>query len=105
MADAPRTMWRPVCHRANTSSGGFRFFRPDRRRETAHPCDVSVDDRLVQRALSRRGVSLVLAAADRRPEPALLRLQAAGVPVAVVREGEDLAAALSAQPRPEAAHG
>lgn len=60
-------------------------------------------DRLVQRALSRRGVSLVFAAAERRPEPALLRLQAAGVPVAVVRDGDDLAAALSARPLPETA--
>src|SRR5262249_29487509 len=48
-------------------------------------------DRLVQRALSRRKVSLVYvdpASFNGRPprsEPALLRLQAAGVPVAVVR--------------------
>jgi uncharacterized protein (DUF58 family) len=59
-------------------------------------------DRLVQRALARRGASLVYVdaasfangAAVRRPEPALLRLQAVGVPVAVVRRGDDLAACL-----------
>ncbi len=60
-------------------------------------------DRLVQRALSRRKVSLVYVdpasfnGAARRPEPALLRLQAAGVPVAVVRAGDDLAAALEGE--------
>ena len=36
-------------------------------------------------------------------EPLLLRLQAAGVPVAVIRKGDDLASALSA-PAGEAAH-
>jgi uncharacterized protein (DUF58 family) len=57
-------------------------------------------DRLVQRALSRRKVSLVYVdpasfnGAARRPEPALLKLQAAGIPVAVVRAGDDLAARL-----------
>jgi hypothetical protein len=59
-------------------------------------------DRLVQRALARRGASLVYVDAasyangsrPRRPEPALLRLQSVGVPVAVVRRGEDLAACL-----------
>jgi uncharacterized protein (DUF58 family) len=66
-------------------------------------------DRLVQRALSRRKVSLVyvdpasFAGAGRRPEPALLRLQAAGVPVAVVRAGDDLAAALEGAATAEAA--
>ncbi len=81
--------------------------------------DAPLADRLVQRALSRRGVSLVYVetrtrVAERdsvfRPgaggfaagasssvrEPQLLRLQAAGIPVAVVRPGEDLVAALSA---------
>ncbi len=63
----------------------------------------SLADRLVQRALSRRAVSVVyvdptsFAAAPRRPEPALLRLQSVGIPVAVVRKGDDLAAALSAR--------
>jgi uncharacterized protein (DUF58 family) len=57
-------------------------------------------DRLVQRALGRRKVSLVYVdaasfnGAGRRAEPALLRLQTAGVPIAVVRSGDDLAASL-----------
>lgn len=56
--------------------------------------------RLLERALSRRHVALVhveassFAGRERPPEPGLLRLQAAGVPVAVVRRGDDLAAAL-----------
>jgi uncharacterized protein (DUF58 family) len=60
-------------------------------------------DRLVQRALGRHGVSLVYVDAATfgpkgagRREPELLRLQAAGVAVAVVRRGEDLATVLSA---------
>jgi uncharacterized protein (DUF58 family) len=58
-------------------------------------------DRLVQRALARRHVSLVyvdaasFGGAARTVEPGLLRLQSAGVPVAVVREGDDLAGALT----------
>jgi uncharacterized protein (DUF58 family) len=54
-------------------------------------------DRLAQRALGRRKVSLVFvdptsfAGAEPRPNPALLRLQAAGVTIAVVRHGDDLA--------------
>jgi uncharacterized protein (DUF58 family) len=57
-------------------------------------------DRLIQRALARRNVSLVYVDTASfkgmapRPVPALLRLQAAGVPVAVVRAGDDLAARL-----------
>ena len=59
-------------------------------------------DRLAHRALSRQGAALVYVdpvsfATDderRRPEPALLRLQAAGVAIAVVRRGDDLTAAL-----------
>ena len=39
-----------------------------------------------------------------RPEPELLRLQAAGVPIAVVRRGADLAAALEGGRPGEAAH-
>ncbi|HVA30614.1 MAG TPA: DUF58 domain-containing protein [Gaiellaceae bacterium] len=57
--------------------------------------DVALADRLVQRALSRRGVSVVYVDAFPGPEPQLLRLQAAGIAVAVVRSGDDLAAALS----------
>ena len=68
-------------------------------------------DRLVQRVLARRRASLVYVdsasfangAAPRRPEPALLRLQAAGVPVAVLRRGDDLAAGLGAPELPGAA--
>jgi uncharacterized protein (DUF58 family) len=58
--------------------------------------DVPLVDRLVQRALSRRGVSLVYVEATPGPQPQLLRLQAVGIPVAVVRSGDDLAVALGA---------
>ena len=57
----------------------------------------------MQRALSRHGVALVyvepasFAGREAKPEPLLLRLQAAGIPVAVVHHGADLAAALTAQ--------
>ncbi len=54
--------------------------------------DVPLVDRLVQRALSRRGVSLVYVEATPGPQPQLLRLQAVGIPVAVVRSGDDLGA-------------
>jgi len=65
--------------------------------------ESEVVDRLVQRALSRRNVSAVYVdpasfnGAARKPEPALLRLQAAGVPVAVLRRGDDLAAKLEGE--------
>jgi uncharacterized protein (DUF58 family) len=67
-------------------------------------------DRLVQRAITHRGVSLVWvdagsfagAPADRGPE--LARLQAAGCAVAVLRQGDDLRTALGA-PRLERAAG
>lgn len=61
-------------------------------------------DRLVQRALSRRKVSLVYVdpssfnGVKRAPEPALLRLQAAGIAVAVLRAGDGLAARLEGEP-------
>jgi uncharacterized protein (DUF58 family) len=61
----------------------------------------SLVDRLLERALTRRPVALVHVEAEsfagrpRRPDPELLRLQAAGVAVAVVRQGEDLASALN----------
>jgi uncharacterized protein (DUF58 family) len=67
-------------------------------------------DRLIQRALSRHKVSVVFVdpasfnGAAKRPEPALLRLQAAGIAVAVVRAGDDLAACLSGEPATESAH-
>ena len=66
-------------------------------------------ERLCRRALSRRGAALVyvepasFAGAAARPEAGLLRLHAAGVPVAVVRRGADLGVALSAAPGVEAA--
>jgi uncharacterized protein (DUF58 family) len=60
-------------------------------------------DRLVQRALSRRGTALVFVDVARRPEPGLLRMRSAGIPIAVLREGDDLAAVLGAQPVQEAA--
>jgi uncharacterized protein (DUF58 family) len=59
--------------------------------------DVRLVDRLVQRALSRRGVSLVYVETVPAPQPQLLRLQAVGIPVAVVRSGDDLAVALGAR--------
>lgn len=66
--------------------------------------------KLAQRALTSRGVSLVwidsasFAGRPTRAEPELLRLQAAGVPVAVVRQGDDLRAALGAVPTSRSAH-
>jgi hypothetical protein len=57
--------------------------------------DVALADRLVQRTLSRRGSSVVFVSPAH--EPQLLRLQSAGIPVAVVRPGDDLAAALAPQ--------
>jgi uncharacterized protein (DUF58 family) len=72
--------------------------------------DPGLIDRLLHRALSRRDVSLVYVdaasfnGAARKPEPALLRLQAAGIPIAVVRAGDDLAARLQGTVAAEAAH-
>jgi uncharacterized protein (DUF58 family) len=66
-------------------------------------------DRLLERALTRRPVALVhvvaesFAGSPARPVPDLLRLQAAGVPIAVVRHGDDLAAVLGGANMPEAA--
>jgi uncharacterized protein (DUF58 family) len=66
--------------------------------------------RLLERALTRRAVALVhidagsFAGRPRRPEPALLRLEAAGVPIAVVRRGDDLATALAGARPAEVAH-
>jgi uncharacterized protein (DUF58 family) len=59
--------------------------------------DVPLADRLVQRALSRRGASLVYVQTSTEPEPQLLRLQAVGVPVAIVRPGADLRPALGSR--------
>jgi uncharacterized protein (DUF58 family) len=71
--------------------------------------DRSLVDRLLERALTRRPVALVhveaasFAGRPQRPTPELLRLQAAGVPVAVVRQGDDLAPALHGANTVEAA--
>jgi uncharacterized protein (DUF58 family) len=67
-------------------------------------------NRLLERALTRRAVGLVhvdagsFAGRPRRPEPALLRLQAAGVPIAVVRQGDDLGVALEGAAMGESVH-
>jgi uncharacterized protein (DUF58 family) len=67
-------------------------------------------DRLLERALSRRPVALVhidapsFAGRPGGPEPSLLRLQSAGVPIAVVRRGEDLAVALAGMRAAEVTH-
>jgi hypothetical protein len=67
--------------------------------------------RLVQRALAGQGVSVVwvdaasFAARTAPVEPELLRLQAAGVAVAVVRRGDALAAVLGEQARAGSAVG
>ena len=62
--------------------------------------DARLVERLVHLALGRRRVSVVYVdpasfGGRPRPEPALLRLQAAGIPVAVVRRGDNLAARLT----------
>ena len=78
---------------------------------TAHLAPDLVD-RLVHRASSRRGTALVYVhapsfagSAEPPRDPALLRLQAAGAAVAVLRKGDDLAAVLSGLALREAAHG
>ena len=53
--------------------------------------DAPLVDRLVHRALTRRGVALVYIG---QRDPQLLRVQAAGIPLAVVRPGADLRSAL-----------
>jgi uncharacterized protein (DUF58 family) len=73
--------------------------------------DGKLVDRLVQRALSRRQVSLVFVdsasfdGAGRRVQPLLLRLSGAGVPVAVVHAGDELAACLAGTAAAEVARG
>src|SRR5947207_2251966 len=72
--------------------------------------EPSLVDRLVQRSVSHRKVSLVYVdptsfnGARRTPEPLLLRLQNAGIPVVIVHAGDDLAAVLAGSAAPEAAH-
>ena len=65
--------------------------------------DGGLVDRLVQRANARRNTTLVYVDGAHEREPALLRLQAAGAAVAVVREGGDLARVLGAPAFVEAA--
>ena len=68
-------------------------------------------ERLVERSLGHRDVSVVLVdsasfgAVGPQRFPELLRLQAAGVAVAVLRRGDDLAAVLGAQAFAEVARG
>jgi len=72
---------------------------------------AALSRKLAQRALTSHGVSLVWvdsASFVGRPtavEPELLRLQAVGIPVAVVREGDDLRAALGGTRAGRVAHG
>ena len=71
--------------------------------------EQSLVNRLLERAVTRRAVALVhvepesFAGRPRRPEPALLRLQAAGVPITVVRQGDELADVLNGPRAAEAA--
>jgi uncharacterized protein (DUF58 family) len=73
--------------------------------------DGALVDRLVQRALAHRRVSVVyvdaptFAGAKPAREPGLLRLAAVGVPVAVLRRGDDLATVLRGAGPAEAAVG
>jgi uncharacterized protein (DUF58 family) len=73
--------------------------------------DGGLVDRLVQRAMSRRKVSLVYVdpasfnGGRRLRDAALLRLDAAGIPLAVLRDGDDLGARLEGELASEAAHG
>jgi uncharacterized protein (DUF58 family) len=68
-------------------------------------------ERLAERALASGNVAVVLvdaasfAGAAPKPIPELLRLQASGVAIAVLRDGDDLAERLSAVEPAEAAHG
>jgi hypothetical protein len=71
--------------------------------------DTALIDRVVHRSLAQRRVSVVyvdaptFAGGRASREPGLLRLQASGVPVAVVRQGDDLRDVLGAAMRREAA--
>lgn len=67
--------------------------------------DAPLVESLVQRAKARRHTALVYVDGTRVREPALLRLQAAGVAVAVAREGDDLHRVLGASSFAEAARG
>jgi uncharacterized protein (DUF58 family) len=75
--------------------------------------NAGMADALLERAFARKPTSLVLVeAASFRAggappgrDPALLRLQAGGIPVAVLRSGDDLAAKLSGFEEAVTAHG
>jgi hypothetical protein len=75
--------------------------------------DAQLVDALLDRSFARRPAALVFVdstsfnGATRAPrrEPDLLRLQASGVPVAVVHRGDDLAAKLSGLEEAYAANG
>ena len=66
--------------------------------------DAAFVDRLIQRVQARRNTALVYVDGRHDREPLLLRLQAAGIAVAVLREGDDLAHVLGAPSFAEAAH-
>jgi uncharacterized protein (DUF58 family) len=66
--------------------------------------DRSLVDQVAARGSARHGTSFVYVAIDERRDPSLLRLAAAGVPVAVVRVGDDLSTVLSAAGEREAVH-
>ena len=66
--------------------------------------DAAFADRLIQRAQARRNTALVYVDGRHDREPLLLRLQAAGIPVAVLRESDDLGRVLGASSFAEAAH-
>jgi uncharacterized protein (DUF58 family) len=75
--------------------------------------DARLMDALLERAFARRPTALVLvetasfgpAEAPPGRDPALLRLHAAGVPIATLRKGDDLGAKLSGIEEAYAAHG
>jgi uncharacterized protein (DUF58 family) len=92
-------------------SGSLARVLEDDRARAAHASDLVVVTAMLDPALvdallrlgSGRRVTVVYVDAANRREPLLLRLQAAGVAVAVVRRGDDLAAVLGAA-APKAAH-
>jgi uncharacterized protein (DUF58 family) len=75
--------------------------------------EARLTDSLLERAFARRPTALVLVetatfgpnGAPPARDPALLRLHAAGVPVATIRKGDDLAAKLSGFEEAYTAHG
>ncbi len=75
--------------------------------------DAALADALLERSLARKPTALVLVeaasfrsgGAPPRKDPALLKLQAGGVPVAILRSGDDLAAKLSGFEEAFPAHG